>query len=245
MGLVETMDEEIKTHHRRVRYRGTHPRKFSEKYKELHPEEYAADVQRVLERGRTPAGTHRPICVSEIVEILHPRPGEIGLDATVGYGGHARRLLEELDHQGRLLAIDTDPIELPKTEERLRKLGFSEELLLFRRMNFAGIEKLLTEAPKGFDFILADLGVSSMQLDNPSRGFTFKDDGPLDLRMNPEGEPHQSSSECATGRLWKGFCGRTPTNPSGRRSPKPSSLQGIDFKGPGSWPTLSLPLSPR
>ncbi len=190
MGPVETMDEEIKTHHRRVRYRGTHPRKFSEKYKELHPEEYAADVQRVLQRGRTPAGTHRPICVSEIVEILHPRPGEVGLDATVGYGGHARRLLEELDHRGRLLAIDADPIELPKTEERLRRLGFSEEVLLFRRMNFAGIEKLLTEVPEGFDFILADLGVSSMQLDNPSRGFTFKDDGPLDLRMNPQrGEP--------------------------------------------------------
>lgn len=177
-------------HRRRVRYRGTHPRQYAEKYKELDPERYAPDVQRVVMRGQTPAGTHRPICVAEIIEILHPGPGEIGLDATVGYGGHARCLLARMERRGRLLAIDADPLELAKTERRLRNLGFAADSLQFHRMNFAGIAKLLALVPTGFDFILADLGVSSMQLDDPARGFTFKAEGPLDLRMNPlRGEP--------------------------------------------------------
>lgn len=177
-------------HQRRVRYRGTHPRKFSEKYKELSPAEYGLDVQKVVMRGQTPAGTHRPICVAEIVGILHPQPGETGLDATVGYGGHARCLLAAMEGRGKLLAIDADPVELAKTERRLRDLGYDAASLQFHRMNFAGIAKLLALEPAGFDFVLADLGVSSMQLDDPARGFTFKEEGPLDLRMNPlRGEP--------------------------------------------------------
>ncbi|MEI8247095.1 MAG: 16S rRNA (cytosine(1402)-N(4))-methyltransferase RsmH [Lentisphaerota bacterium] len=175
---------------RRVRYSGTHPRRFEEKYKELNPDRYAADVQKVLQSGRTPAGMHRPICVSEILEILNPRPGETGLDATLGFGGHAMELLSRIVPGGRLFGIDVDPLELPRTESRLRGLGFDETSLTVKKLNFAGILKLLPEAGDGFDFILADLGVSSMQIDNPERGFTFKTAGPLDLRLNPErGQP--------------------------------------------------------
>ena len=177
--------EAPKPHKRRVRYSGRNPRRFEDKYKELNPGKYAGDVERIIARGRTPAGTHIPICVKEILEILDPKPGKTGLDATLGFGGHAQELLARLAPGGRLFAVDVDPIELPRAEARLRGLGFSEKAFIARKMNFAGIMGLLPEAGGGFDFILADLGVSSMQLDNPKRGFTYKFDGPLDLRLNP------------------------------------------------------------
>lgn len=175
---------------RRVRYKGTHPRRFEEKYKELHREKYAGDVEKILRSGKTPAGSHRPICVREVLEVLDPRPGEIALDATLGYGGHASELLKRILPGGCLWGIDVDPVEIRRTEARLRGAGFTEKELVVRRINFAGIPKLLAEAGGGFDLILADLGVSSMQLDDPSRGFTFKAEGPLDLRFNPaRGQP--------------------------------------------------------
>lgn len=195
-------DEEI-PHKRRVRYRGTHPRGFKEKYKELNSSLYEADTQKVIERGQTPAGTHRPICVKPILEILAPKPGETGLDATLGFGGHAREFLPRISPGGRLFGIDVDPLELPRTELRLRSLGFSGSELVVHRMNFAGMDKLLPEAGRGFDFVLADLGVSSMQIDNPARGFTFKADGPLDLRLNPaHGQPASALLKtCTQGEL--------------------------------------------
>ena len=172
-------------HVRRKRYRGTHPRKFEEKYKELDSQKFAADVEKVIGRGQTPASTHRPICVNEILAILNPAPGEIALDATLGFGGHTQAILPRLLPGGRLFAVDVDSIELPRTEARLRQLGFADDVLVIHKMNFAGIAQLLAEAGGGFDCILADLGVSSMQLDNPARGFSYKNDGPLDLRLNP------------------------------------------------------------
>ncbi|MDR3404129.1 MAG: 16S rRNA (cytosine(1402)-N(4))-methyltransferase RsmH [Chthoniobacter sp.] len=176
---------------RRPRYSGKNPRHFHEKYKEHQPDRYAADVEKVLASGKTPAGTHRPIMVPEIMEILAPRPGEIAVDATLGYGGHARELLSAIMPGGRLIGLDVDPVELPKTEGRLRALGFGSEVFTVHRSNYAGLAALLArEAPEGADVILADLGLSSMQIDNPARGFTFKVEGPLDLRMNPErGQP--------------------------------------------------------
>ena len=175
------------THKRRVRYRGTHPRRFAEKYKEHEPARYQADVQKVIAGGKTPAGTHRPICVSEILAILSPKPGEIAVDATVGYGGHASELLPKLQPGGRLYGLDADPIELPRTEARLRAAGFPPEAFIARRTNFGGLPQLLaSEGVSAVDMVLADLGVSSMQIDNPERGFSFKHDGPLDLRMNPQ-----------------------------------------------------------
>jgi 16S rRNA (cytosine1402-N4)-methyltransferase len=170
---------------RRVRYKGTHPRRFGEKYKELAPERHAGELEKVKARGHTPAGTHRPIMVDEILAALAPKPGEVALDATLGYGGHARELLPRLLPGGRLFGVDVDPIELPRTETRLRGLGFGEDVLTLRRMNFAGLPRLQAEAG-GFDVVLADLGVSSMQIDNPARGFTWKVEGPLDLRLNPQ-----------------------------------------------------------
>ncbi len=175
---------------RRVRYKGTHPRRFDEKYKELNPEKYADDIEKIIKSGKTPAGMHRSICVKEILEVLDPKPGQTGLDATLGFGGHAEELLRRVTPGGRLFGIDVDPIELKRTEARLRAMGFTDKELVIRRINFAGVPKLIGEAGGGFDFILADLGVSSMQLDNPARGFTFKWEGPLDLRFNPErGQP--------------------------------------------------------
>lgn len=170
-------------HKRRVRYKGTHPRSYREKYKELNPEKYQDDVEKIIQSGKTPAGMHIPIMVEEILSFLDIQPGQVGLDATLGYGGHTRRMLERLQGQGHLYATDVDPIESEKTRARLEALGFGPEILTIRRMNFAQLDQV---APgQQFDFVLADLGVSSMQIDNPDRGFTFKQDGPLDLRLDP------------------------------------------------------------
>ena len=180
-------------HARRVRYQGTHPRQFEEKYKELDPVRHALEIQKVMDRGQTPAGMHRSICVKEILQILNPQPGETALDATLGFGGHTQEILPRLLPGGRLFGLDVDPLVLPRTEARLRTLGFDESMLTLRRMNFSEIATLLSETPGGFDVVLADLGVSSMQIDNPARGFSFKTEGPLDLRLDPSSG--QSASE--------------------------------------------------
>lgn len=174
------------THKRRPRYRGTHPRKFNDKYKELNPDKYHDDVDKVIARGDTPAGTHRSICVAEVLEVLRPRPGLVAVDATLGYGGHARELLKGLLPGGKLYGFDVDPVEQPKTEARLRSEGYGPDAFVAVRSNFAALSAVLArEGIAGVDLILADLGVSSMQIDNPERGFTFKRKGPLDMRMNP------------------------------------------------------------
>jgi len=178
---------------RRPRYRGTNPREFREKYKEHRPDRYADDVARVIAGGRTPAGSHRPIMVREVLEALGPRSGEVALDCTLGHGGHARELLAAVQPGGRLLAVDADPIELPRAEARLAALDCGPGSVVVRRMNFAGVARFVAaESPGGADVILADLGLSSMQVDDPARGFTFKGDGPLDMRMNPAKGPSAS-----------------------------------------------------
>ena len=185
--MNETSAPNPAPHKRRVRYSGTHPRRFSDKYKEHNPERYADTVQKVLESGKTPAGTHRPIMVGEILEVLSPKPGDVAADCTLGYGGHAREILSRIQPGGRLFGLDADPIELPKTEARLRALGFDAETLSVHRSNFAGLPQVLVaNGIEGVDLILADLGVSSMQIDDPSRGFSVKLEGPLDMRMNPQ-----------------------------------------------------------
>lgn len=171
-------------HQRRKRYSGTHPKSYNEKYKELQPEKYQDTIAKVIQKGSTPAGMHRSICVDEILEFLDIRPGQTGLDATLGYGGHTREMLKKLENKGHLFALDVDPIELPKTEERLRGMGFGPEILSIRKVNFSDIDLVALESGP-LDFVLADLGVSSMQIDNPERGFSFKADGPLDLRLDP------------------------------------------------------------
>jgi len=192
-------------HKRRQRYSGKNPRRFEDKYKE-HKQD-ADTIAKVIAAGKTPAGTHRPIMVAEILEVLAPRPGDLAVDCTLGYGGHAQEILAKILPGGKLLGLDQDPLQLPKTEERLRSLGFDESVFTAHRSNFAGLPQVLAaqpgapaSVPAGFpvaqpakmpalqfgaDVILADLGVSSMQIDDPARGFSVKHNGPLDMRMNP------------------------------------------------------------
>ena len=178
-------------HRRRPRYSGRNPRRFDQKYKEHQPERYPATIAKVIASGKTPAGSHIPIMVAEVLAAIDPRPGQTAVDCTVGYGGHARAILERLLPGGRMLALDVDPIELPRTGDRMRGLGYGPEVFTVRRSNFAGLPAALAaEGVAGADCIFADLGVSSMQLDTPDRGFSFKTPGPLDMRMNPErGQP--------------------------------------------------------
>ena len=177
--------ENQEQHKRRVRYKGTHPRKYNEKYKELQPDKYPETVERVIKKGSTPVGMHISICVKEILEFLQIQPGQKGLDATLGYGGHTQAMLECLQGKGHIYGLDVDAVEQEKTRKRLEALGYGPELLTVRKLNFANIDQVAAEAGT-FDFVLADLGVSSMQIDNPDRGFSYKTEGPLDLRMNPE-----------------------------------------------------------
>ena len=176
---------EEKIHKRRVHYSGTHPKRFEEKYKEHDPEKYADTIEKVISKGSTPAGMHISICVNEILDFLQIQPGQQGLDATLGYGGHTRRMLEKLQGKGHMYALDVDPIEIVKTKQRLADAGYGEDILTIKQTNFRNIDQVAEEAG-GFDFILADLGVSSMQIDNPERGFSYKFDGPLDLRLDPQ-----------------------------------------------------------
>ena len=178
-------------HRRRVRYSGKNPRRFDQKYKERDPQRYAETVAKVIASGKTPAGAHRPIMVAEILEVLAPKPGDIAVDCTLGHGGHAQEILARIQPGGVLLGLDADPIELPKTESRLRALGFGAETFIAKRSNFAGIAQALSGLQlRGAHVVLADLGVSSMQIDDPARGFSVKLDGPLDMRMNPlRGQP--------------------------------------------------------
>ena len=183
------MEQEGQKHQRRVRYRGTHPKRYEEKYKELQPEKYPETVAKVIQKGSTPVGMHIPIMVNEILEFLQIQPGQTGLDATLGYGGHTSRMLERLESKGHIYALDVDSIEMEKTRQRLENMGYGPEILTIRKLNFANIDQIAGESGP-LDFVLADLGVSSMQIDNPSRGFSFKKEGPLDLRLDPlKGEP--------------------------------------------------------
>ncbi len=176
---------------RRPRYPGKNPRAFQHKDKELDPAKYPGEIEKVIAAGKTPAGMHLPIMVAEVLACLEPKPGQIAVDCTLGGGGHARAILERIDPGGRLIGLDVDPIELPRTEARLRADGYGPDVFIARHSNFAGLPRALAdEGLATADLIVADLGVSSMQLDNPERGFSWKGIGPLDMRMNPaRGEP--------------------------------------------------------
>ncbi|HNS21900.1 MAG TPA: 16S rRNA (cytosine(1402)-N(4))-methyltransferase RsmH [Sedimentisphaerales bacterium] len=167
---------------RRPRYRGTHPRDYSQKYKEHAPQAYPEIAAHVKAKGNTPAGTHVPILVEEVMESLRPAPGDVVVDCTVGYGGHAGEFLRRIGPSGRLVALDVDAAELERTRQRLSRC---ETQMSFHRSNFAGIAKILRqESLDGYDIVFADLGVSSMQIDNPDRGMSYKHEGPLDMRMD-------------------------------------------------------------
>jgi 16S rRNA (cytosine1402-N4)-methyltransferase len=94
---------------RRPRYSGRNPRRFEEKYKEHQPGLYPETAAKVIAAGKTPAGSHVPILVNECLAALALQPGLLGVDATVGYGGHAVRMLEQITPGGKLLGLDVDP----------------------------------------------------------------------------------------------------------------------------------------
>jgi 16S rRNA (cytosine1402-N4)-methyltransferase len=106
-------------HKRRPRYPGKYPRRFAHRYKELAPEAHPEIHSHVRSQGRTPAGTHVPVLVAEVMEALHPAPGETVIDCTVGYGGHALELLRRIGPTGRLLGFDVDAENPERTRKRL------------------------------------------------------------------------------------------------------------------------------
>src|SRR5215213_4735726 len=118
----------------------------------------------------------------EVVRCLRPAPGDIAVDCTLGGGGHAQAILEAVRPGGRLIGLDVDGLELTRTEARLRAAGFGPEAFVALHANFADLPRLLAEqGVAAADVILVDLGVSSMQIENPARGFSYKDPGPLDM----------------------------------------------------------------
>ncbi len=198
---------------RRPRYAGTHPRRFDERYKEREPKRYPDIETHVRAQGRTPAGTHVPIMVVEVLAALRPAPGEIVADLTLGYGGHALAFLERTAPDGRLIGLDVDGPQLEATGRRLAQVVDPARLHL-HHSHFAGLPKLLAlgappsakrnrppndprpssvavgqgpaaDGLAGVDILFADLGPSSMQIDDPARGFSYKHDGPFDMRMDP------------------------------------------------------------
>lgn len=181
---TDTQNSENKPHKRRIHYSGKYPKRYEEKYKELNPDKYSDIAEHVKAKGNTPAGTHISIMVQEILDFLDIKPGSHGLDCTFGYGGHSSHMLKKLEGKGHLVSLDVDPIESEKSKKRLAAMGYGDDLLTVELINFANIDKVVEKHGK-FDFILADLGVSSMQIDNPERGFSYKIEGPLDLRLDP------------------------------------------------------------
>jgi 16S rRNA (cytosine1402-N4)-methyltransferase len=97
------------------------------------------DVQKILASGKAPAGMHRPIMVDEVLRCLRPVAGEVAVDCTLGGGGHAQAILERLQPGGRLIGLDIDPLELPRTEARLRAAGFGAGTFVARHGDFADL----------------------------------------------------------------------------------------------------------
>ena len=181
---------------RRARYSGTHPKRFEQRYKEFAPDAYPEIQAHVRAQGRTPAGTHVPVLVKEILDHLHPRPGDIVADCTIGYGGHAIEFLQRIGPTGRLIGLDVDAAQIERTAARFAAraqetvasafdMTAAPARMSFHRSHFAGLGKILArEGLDGFDIIFADLGMSSMQIDDPTRGFSYKYDAALDMRMD-------------------------------------------------------------
>ena len=129
--------------------------------------------------------------VEEVLRCLRPVPGDVAVDCTLGGAAHGQAILERVSPGGRLIGIDVDPLELPRTEARLRAAGFGPDTFVARHASFSSLAQVLREErAAAADVILADLGISTMQADSPDRGFNYKIPGPLDMRMDPSaGEP--------------------------------------------------------
>ena len=135
-----TQEQPQPPHRRRPRYRGTHPARFDQKYKELQPQKYPQMQEHIRSRGRTPAGTHVPVLLAEVMESLRPAPGEVVADCAVGYGGHAAEFLKRIGPGGRLVGFDVDGAELERARRRLEPAGAKVGVVVsLHRMNFAGL----------------------------------------------------------------------------------------------------------
>jgi len=197
--IVETNLNTTITYKRRVRYSGLHPKEYEHKYKEIRGDESVSE--RVTSKGSTPAGQHIPIMLTECLvyldDVIQAKSKNIiALDCTLGYGGHSKeiiRRLSSLSNDSILYGIDQDEMELKRTTQRLN--NYAESLqnekntrfnFVSSCLNFGGIKEFLENRNLSgkIDFLMADLGLSSMQINNSSRGFSHKKDGPLDMRMN-------------------------------------------------------------
>ncbi len=137
-----------------------------------------------MRRGQrsTPVGEHRPVLLEGVLTVLNPQPGQVVVDCTVGWAGQAVELLRRIGAEGRLIGLDLDGENLPRARDRLTAAGYPFAL---HHGNFAGLPAFLAaEGREGVDAILVDLGMSSMQVDEPERGFSYVRDGPLDMRMD-------------------------------------------------------------
>jgi 16S rRNA (cytosine1402-N4)-methyltransferase len=131
----------------------------------------------------TPEGQHIPVLLADVLRVLDPQPGEVVFDGTIGWAGHAAALLQRVGPQGKLLGTDFDPVNIENARDRLTQLGLPFSL---HHGNYAGVQTVLAdEGFDGVDVLLVDLGMSSMQVDDPERGFSYVRDGPLDMRMDP------------------------------------------------------------
>src|SRR6266851_8134424 len=137
-----------------------------------------------MRRGQrsTPVGEHRPVLLEGVLTVLNPQPGQVVVDCTVGWAGQAVELLRRIGTEGRLIGLDLDGENLPRARDRLTAAGYPFAL---HHGNFAGLPAFLAaEGLERVDAILVDLGMSSMQVDEPERGFSYVRDGPLDMRMD-------------------------------------------------------------
>lgn len=134
-------------------------------------------------RRSTAAGEHKPVLLAEVLAALDPRPGQTVVDCTLGFAGHSVELLKAVAPDGLLVATDLDPANLDPARAKLDAVG---GLYALHHTNFAGLPYVLAgEGVERVHGLLADLGMSSMQVDDRGRGFSFMRDGPLDMRMDP------------------------------------------------------------
>ena len=131
----------------------------------------------------TPEGEHIPVLLEDVLSVLRPAPGEIAFDGTLGFAGHAAALLNQIGPSGKLIGCDFDPHNLDRARLRLSAVGHPFHL---HHGNYAAIQTVLAgQHIEQVDMVLVDLGMSSMQVDDAERGFSYMRDGPLDMRMDP------------------------------------------------------------
>jgi 16S rRNA (cytosine1402-N4)-methyltransferase len=141
----------------------------------------------------TEASLHRPVLLHHLIEHLQPREGQIAVDGTLGGGGVTAALLERVGRSGRVLAIDRDPAAIERARRRFA--GIADDRLVLVHGNFTALPRIAADhGIAGVDSLCLDLGTSSEQLGDPGRGFSFRLDGPLDMRMDPS-EPVATASD--------------------------------------------------